>query len=108
MIMHLIYKNICFFLKITKKSKTHFNYSGINPTIALNYVLFKTGDDFEKILEKTFKKKAKINFKRKKKIKKGKRQKKQNKQHFLIKILMFIGFFKVFKKKILRYKSQDL
>ena len=46
--------------KNTKKSKTHFNYSGINPTIALNYVLFKTGDDFEKILEKTFKKKAKI------------------------------------------------
>ena len=49
----LIFKN-------TKKSKPYFNYSGINPTIALNYVLFKTGDDFEKILEKTFKKKAKI------------------------------------------------
>ena len=43
--------------KNTKKSKTHFNYSGINPTIALNYVLFKTGDDFEKILEKTLKNK---------------------------------------------------
>jgi hypothetical protein len=46
--------------KNTKKSKPYFNYSGLNPTIALNYVLFKTGDDFEKILEKTFKKKAKI------------------------------------------------
>ena len=28
--------------------------------LILNYVLFKTGDDFEKILEKTFKEKAKI------------------------------------------------
>ena len=32
----------------------------MNPTLALNYVLFKTGDDFEKVLEKTFNKKAKI------------------------------------------------
>ena len=28
--------------------------------LILNYVLFKTGDDFEKVLEKTFKEKAKI------------------------------------------------
>ncbi len=44
----------------TKKSKPYFNYSSINPQLALNYVLFKTGNDFEKILEKTFKKKSKI------------------------------------------------
>ena len=33
------------------------NANGIS---ILNYVLFKTGGDFEKILEKTFKEKAKI------------------------------------------------
>jgi Asp-tRNA(Asn)/Glu-tRNA(Gln) amidotransferase C subunit len=49
-----------FYLKNTKSSKPRFNYNSINSTIALNYVLFKTGDDFEKILEKTFKDKAKI------------------------------------------------
>ena len=49
-----------FYLKNTKSSKRRFNYHSINSTIVLNYVLFKTGDDFEKILEKTFKDKAKI------------------------------------------------
>ena len=49
-----------FYLKNTKSSKPRFNYNSINSTIALNYVLFKTGNDFEKILEKTFKDKAKI------------------------------------------------
>ena len=49
-----------FYLKNTKSSKPRFNYHSINSAIVLNYVLFKTGDDFEKILEKTFKDKAKI------------------------------------------------
>ena len=49
-----------FYLKNTKSSKPRFNYNSINSTIVLNYVLFKTGNDFEKILEKTFKDKAKI------------------------------------------------
>ena len=49
-----------FYLKNTKSSKPRFNYNSINSSIVLNYVLFKTGDDFEKILEKTFKDKAKI------------------------------------------------
>ena len=49
-----------FYLKNTKSSKRRFNYHSINSAIVLNYVLFKTGDDFEKILEKTFKDKAKI------------------------------------------------
>ena len=49
-----------FHLKNTKSSKRRFNYHSINSAIVLNYVLFKTGDDFEKILEKTFKDKAKI------------------------------------------------
>ena len=47
--------------KNTKKIKsTPFNYSQMATELILNYVLFKTGDDFEKILEKTFKEKAKI------------------------------------------------
>tara|TARA_B100000242_G_C43024294_1_gene476863 strand:+ start:124 stop:1563 length:1440 start_codon:yes stop_codon:yes gene_type:complete len=49
-----------FYLKNIKSSKRRFNYHSINSHIVLNYVLFKTGDDFEKILEKTFKDKAKI------------------------------------------------
>ena len=49
-----------FYLQNTKSSKRRFNYNSINSTIVLNYVLFKTGDDFERILEKTFKDKAKI------------------------------------------------
>jgi len=47
--------------KNTKKiNNAPFNYSQMATELILNYVLFKTGDDFEKILEKTFKEKAKI------------------------------------------------
>ena len=46
--------------KNTKKSKPEFSYHSLNTSLALNYVLFKTGNQFEKILEKTFKKKAQI------------------------------------------------
>ena len=54
------FKKYMSFFKNTKKSKPYFNYSSINPQLALNYVLFKTGNDFEKILNKTFKEKSKI------------------------------------------------
>ena len=54
------FKKYMSIFKNTKKSKPYFNYSSINPQLALNYVLFKTGNDFEKILENTFKKKSKI------------------------------------------------
>jgi len=53
-------KQYMFYLQNTKSSKPRFNYHSINSSIVLNYVLFKTGNDFEKILEKTFKDKAKI------------------------------------------------
>ena len=47
--------------KNTKKiDNAPFNYSQMATELILNYVLFKTGGDFEKILEKTFKEKAKI------------------------------------------------
>jgi hypothetical protein len=54
------FKKYMSIFKNTKKSKPYFNYSSINPQLALNYVLFKTGNDFEKILENTFKEKSKI------------------------------------------------
>ena len=57
---HDIEKYMSFF-KDTKKTKNApFNYSQMATELIFNYVLFKTGDDFEKILEKTFKEKAKI------------------------------------------------
>ncbi len=46
--------------KRAKQRRPRFNYNSINSSIVLNYILFKTGNDFEKILEKTFKEKAKI------------------------------------------------
>ena len=46
--------------KNSKKGKSEFNYSAFSTQLILNYVLFKTGEDFEKILEKSFKEKAKI------------------------------------------------
>ena len=48
------------YFKNSKKGKSEFNYSAFATQLILNYVLFKTGDDFEKILEKTFNKKARI------------------------------------------------
>ena len=48
------------YFKNSKKGKSEFNYSAFATQLILNYVLFKTGDDFEKILEKTFKEKARI------------------------------------------------
>ena len=56
-------KQYLYHLKNTKpsiKKRPRFNYHSINSSIVLNYILFKTGNDFEKILEKTFKEKAKI------------------------------------------------
>ena len=46
--------------KNSKNGKSEFNYSALSTQLILNYVLFKTGEDFEKILEKTFKENAKI------------------------------------------------
>ena len=44
----------------TKKSKSKYNYNIINTNLIFNYILFKSGDDFEKILDETFKNKARI------------------------------------------------
>ena len=43
-----------------KKSKSKYNYTGLLPHLLLNYILFKSGDDFENLLEDVFKNKVKI------------------------------------------------
>ena len=55
-----IYTTMNFFFKDTKKSKPKYNYNDLLPNIVLNYVLFKSGNNFQKILDKAFKEKAKI------------------------------------------------
>jgi hypothetical protein len=47
-------------LQNTKPSKKKYNYNNTITKTIFNYVLFKTGDDFQKVLDKTFKEKAKI------------------------------------------------
>ena len=44
----------------TKKAKKKFNYNGLLPHLLLNYVLYKTGDDFELLLNDIFQKQVKI------------------------------------------------
>ena len=57
---HDIEKYMSVFKNTKKTDNAPFNYSQMATELIFNYVLFKTGDDFEKVLEKTFKKKAKI------------------------------------------------
>jgi hypothetical protein len=44
----------------SKKSKAQFNYSSFLANLILNYVVFKTDENFEELLEKIFKEKVKI------------------------------------------------
>ena len=46
--------------KNSKKAKAKFNYSSFLANLLLNYVVFKTDKNFEELLEKIFKDKAKI------------------------------------------------
>jgi hypothetical protein len=47
-------------LKGTKKSSKKYNYNGLNTNIIFNYVIHKTGDDFENLINDIFQNKAKI------------------------------------------------
>ena len=58
--IHSISETMNYFFKNTKKSKPKYNYNDLLPNIVLNYVLFKSGNNFQKILDKAFKEKAKI------------------------------------------------
>jgi len=43
-----------------KRSKSKYNYNGLLPHLLINYILFKSGDDFENLLEDIFQNEAKI------------------------------------------------
>ena len=44
----------------TKKSNRVFNYSALTTNVIMNYVIFKTGDDWEKLLHKVFNEHVKV------------------------------------------------
>jgi hypothetical protein len=44
------------YLRGTEKSKLIYNYSALTTNVILNYVKFKTGDDWEKLLNKVYNK----------------------------------------------------
>ena len=44
----------------TKKSGRVFNYSALTTNVIMNYVIFKTGDDWEKLLHKVFNEHVKV------------------------------------------------
>jgi CubicO group peptidase (beta-lactamase class C family) len=54
--------NLLLYFKNKSPLKKKYNYNVMNTNLILNYVSFKTGDDFQKILDKTFKEKAKIKY----------------------------------------------
>ncbi len=44
------------FFRSTEKAKPKYNYTQLVPNIIFNYVKFKSGDDFQKLLDKSFQK----------------------------------------------------
>ena len=42
------------YLRGTEKSKLVYNYSALTTNVILNYVKYKTGDDWEKLLNKVY------------------------------------------------------
>ena len=54
--------NLNLHFKNKSPSKKKYNYNVMNTNLIFNYVLFKTGEDFQKILDKTFNEKAKIKY----------------------------------------------
>ena len=54
--------NLNLYFRDKKPDKKRYNYNVMNTNLIFNYTLFKTGDDFQKILDKTFKDKAKIKY----------------------------------------------
>ena len=41
-------------LQNTKKSKPVYNYNALATNLLMNYTIFKTGDDWQKLLNKVF------------------------------------------------------
>ena len=57
-----IKRTIKLFLKDTNPSKKIYNYNGFITQLIINYVHFKTGDDFKKLLNEIFRDKVKIKY----------------------------------------------
>ena len=57
-----IYTTIGFFFKNSEKSESYYNYNGFITQLLFNYIKYKTGDDFQKILNKVFQDKAKVKY----------------------------------------------
>jgi len=57
-------KDIAFYMNMyflnSKKSKPKYNYNVINTNLIFNYAMFKSGENFQKILNKIFQEKARI------------------------------------------------
>ena len=52
--------NAMFKMSNLKKSKSQYNYNALLPHLLLNYISFKSGDDFENLLEDIFQNEAQI------------------------------------------------
>lgn len=57
-----VQNNLILHFKNKSPQNKKYNYNVMNTNLILNYVLFKTGEDFQKILDKTFKEKSKIKY----------------------------------------------
>ena len=57
-----IYTTIGFFFKNSEKSESYYNYNGFITQLLFNYIKYKTGEDFQKILNKVFQDKAKVKY----------------------------------------------
>ena len=57
-----IYSTIGLFFKDSEKSKSYYNYNGFITQLLFNYIKHKTGEDFQKILNKVFQDKAKVKY----------------------------------------------
>ena len=55
-----IFSTIGLFFKNSEKSKSYYNYNGFITQLLFNYIKHKTGEDFQKILNKVFQDKVKI------------------------------------------------
>jgi hypothetical protein len=62
-----IYTTIGFFFKNSEKSKSYYNYNGFITQLLFNYIKYKTGEDFQKILNKDISKLDRVLIFKKKK-----------------------------------------
>ena len=57
-----IFSTIGLFFKNSEKSKSYYNYNGFITQLLFNYIQHKTGEDFQKLLNKVFQDKVKVKY----------------------------------------------